>query len=98
MVKYRIAHNVEAPTPQRSRRLKWDVPLEDLKPGAVMTLYMDPREAKDRVHAFRSFVDRQQKRTGILYSVYLSDQGIEVFIRRTGPDYPRPPLGENEDG
>lgn len=86
MVKYRIAQDVEAPTPQRSRRLKWDVPLEDLKPGAVMTLYMDPREAKDRVHAFRSFIDRAQKRTGILYSVYLSDQGIEVFIRGSDDD------------
>ena len=81
MVRYRIVHDVEAPTPKRSRRLKWDVPIDELEPGSKMVLEMQPKEAKERVHAFRSFIDRQQRRLGRKFSVYLTDAGIEVFRR-----------------
>ena len=83
MVRYIIEKNVDTPTPARGGHRKWDLPLSDLKIGYQMTLPMNGAEARKKVAALRSYIDRQQKELGIMFSVYITDDGLCIFRRET---------------
>ena len=81
MIQYRVVDATEAPIPRKGPKYKWDLPLKELRIEKAIVLHMSLTEARQKAKALRGYVTRQQKLLNMLFSVFVTEDGL-VILRR----------------
>lgn len=69
------------PPTRKGRRIKWHLPLAKLGDDDVLLVEMPESEARDAILSIRAAVQRFSVKTGIRFSVYLTESGVKIWRR-----------------